>query len=102
MTSVGKAVVKEYYGKPQRRAYFQGCSTGGRQGLMEVQRFPDDYDGVISGAPVYSLLTQTSALVRNETFAAANAALTAAQITHLHDAALAACDAEDGLKDGIV
>jgi feruloyl esterase len=102
MTSVGKAVVKRYYGTPQKRAYFQGCSIGGRQGLMEVQRFPDDYNGVISGAPVYSLLTQTSSLVRNETFAAPGAALTAGQITRLHDAALAACDAQDGLKDGIV
>ncbi len=102
MTTVGKAVVTRYYGKPQTRAYFQGCSTGGRQGLMEVQRFPDDYNGVISGAPVYSLLTQTSALVRNETFAAPGATLTAGQITRLHDAALAACDAQDGLKDGIV
>jgi feruloyl esterase len=102
MTTVGKAVVSRYYGKPQKRAYFQGCSTGGRQGLMEVQRFPDDYDGVISGAPVYSLLTQTSALLRNETFAAPGAALQAGQITRLHEAALAACDAQDGLKDGIV
>jgi feruloyl esterase len=102
MTSVGKAVVARYYGHPQKRAYFQGCSTGGRQGLMEVQRFPDDYNGVISGAPVYSLLTQTSALVRNETFAAPGAALTASQITRLHEAALAACDAQDGVKDGIV
>jgi feruloyl esterase len=102
MTTVGKAVVTRYYGKPQKRAYFQGCSTGGRQGLMEIQRFPDDYDGVISGAPVYSLLTQTSALVRNETFAAPGAALSAGQINRLHEAALAACDAQDGLKDGIV
>ena len=102
MTTVGKAVVTRYYGKAPKRAYFQGCSTGGRQGLMEIQRFPEDYDGVISGAPVYSLLTQTSALVRNETFAAPGAALTAGQISRLHDAALAACDAQDGLKDGIV
>ena len=50
----------------------------------------------------YSLLTQTSSLVRNETFAAPGAALTAGQITRLHDAALAACDPQDGLKDGIV
>jgi feruloyl esterase len=102
MTTVGKAVVARYYGKPEKRAYFQGCSTGGRQGLMEVQRFPDDYDGVISGAPVYSFLTQTSALVRNEAFARPGAALTAGQVTRLHDAVLAACDAQDGLKDGIV
>jgi feruloyl esterase len=102
MTTVGKAVVAKHYGHPQKRAYFQGCSTGGRQGLMEVQRFPDDYNGVISGAPVYSLLTQTSALVRNEAFAAPGAALNANQITRIHEAALAACDAQDGLRDGIV
>jgi feruloyl esterase len=102
MTTVGKAVVARYYGQPQKRAYFQGCSTGGRQGLMEVQRFPDDYDGVISGAPVYTLLTQTSALVRNEVFAPSGASLNAAQIDRLHEASLAACDAQDGLKDGIV
>jgi feruloyl esterase len=102
MTTVGKSVVTRYYGKPQKRAYFQGCSTGGRQGLMEVQRFPDDYDGVISGAPVYNFLTQTSALVRNEALARPGAALTAGQVTRLHDAVLAACDAQDGLKDGIV
>jgi feruloyl esterase len=102
MTTVGKAVVARYYGEPQKRAYFQGCSTGGRQGLMEVQRFPNDYDGVISGAPVYSFLTQTSALVRNEAFAKPGAALTTAQVTRLHEAVLAACDAQDGLKDGIV
>jgi feruloyl esterase len=102
MTTVGKSVVTRYYGKPQKRAYFQGCSTGGRQGLMEVQRFPDDYDGVISGAPVYNFLTQTSALVRNEAFSRPGAALTAGQVTRLHDAVLAACDAQDGLKDGIV
>jgi Tannase and feruloyl esterase len=102
MTTVGKAVVARYYGHPQKRAYFQGCSTGGRQGLMEVQRYPSDYDGVSSGAPVYSFLTQTSALVRNQAFAAAGAALSASQITRLHEAVLAACDAQDGLKDGIV
>jgi feruloyl esterase len=102
MTTVGKAVVTRYYGKPQKRAYFQGCSTGGRQGLMEVQRFPDDYDGVISGAPVYNFLTQTSALARNEAFAKPGAALTAGQVARLHDAVLVACDAQDGLKDGIV
>ncbi|MEP7247644.1 MAG: tannase/feruloyl esterase family alpha/beta hydrolase [Gammaproteobacteria bacterium] len=102
MTDVGKAVVAKYYGRPQSRAYFQGCSTGGRQGLMEVQRFPNDYNGVVSGAPVYSLTTQTMSLVRNKTFAHADANLTEANLKYLNDAALAACDAADGLKDGIV
>jgi feruloyl esterase len=102
MTLVGKDVVARYYGRPQSRAYFQGCSTGGRQGMMEAQRFPEDYDGIIAGAPVHTLLTQTSALLRNLAFAAPGAALGPEQIAHLHEAALAACDALDGLKDGIV
>ena len=102
MTTVGKAVVAKYYGHPQKRAYFQGCSTGGRQGLMEIQRYPNDYDGVSSGAPVLSLLTQTSSLVRNQAFSAPGTALSKSQLSVLHDAVLAACDAQDGLKDGIV
>ena len=102
MTDVGKAVVAKYYGRAQSQAYFQGCSTGGRQGLMEVQRYPKDYDGVISGAPVYTLTTQTMSLVRNQTFAHADHGFTEAQLAELHRAALAACDGKDGLADGIV
>ena len=102
MTTVGKAVVARYYGHAQKRAYFQGCSTGGRQGLMEAQRYPNDYDGVSAGAPVYSFVTQTSNVVRSLAFAAPGAALNASQLTRLHEAVLEACDAQDGLKDGIV
>ncbi len=102
MTTTGKAVVARYYGHQQKLAYFQGCSTGGRQGLMEVQRYPDDYNGVISGAPVYTLTTQTMALLRSQAFAHPGASMTSAQLSRLNEAALAACDANDGLKDGIV
>src|SRR5438309_2059185 len=55
MTEVGKQVVQAYYSRPQSKAYFEGCSTGGRMALMEAQRFPDDYDAIVAGAPVYSL-----------------------------------------------
>lgn len=51
MTVVGKAVTAEFYGVQPRYAYFSGCSTGGRQGQAEVQRYPQDYDGVLSGSP---------------------------------------------------
>ena len=102
MTEVGKEVVAKYYGKQETRAYFQGCSTGGRQGLMEVQRFPDDYDGVISGAPVYNLLVQTSSVVRNQILSAPGAGFTADQLKLVNDAVLKSCDAKDGLADGII
>ena len=51
MTAVSKQIVKAYYDKPQSRSYFVGCSTGGGQGLMEAQRYPEDYNGIIAGAP---------------------------------------------------
>ncbi len=49
MTIAAKAITKAYYGNAPRRAYFNGCSTGGRQALAEAQRFPEDYDGIIAG-----------------------------------------------------
>src|SRR6516225_8526177 len=47
----GKQLIKEYYGKVPSHSYYRGCSTGGRQGLKEAQMFPDDFDGIIAGAP---------------------------------------------------
>jgi feruloyl esterase len=102
MTALGKDVVKRYYGSAPTRAYYQGCSTGGRMGLMEVQRYPRDFDGVIAGAPVYTLQTQTSAQLRSLAFAAPGARLTAPQVTLVNKAVLAACDARDGAADGVL
>lgn len=103
MTTVGKAVANRYYARPVTRAYFQGCSTGGRQGLTEVQRYPDDYDGVIAGAPVYDLRVQTSALFRIQDFHKDPASnLLPSHAVLINQAALDACDLQDGLKDGII
>ncbi|MEH3108163.1 MAG: tannase/feruloyl esterase family alpha/beta hydrolase [Sphingomonas fennica] len=97
-----KAAIARHYGRPQDKAYFQGCSTGGRMALMEAQRFPADYDGIISAAPVYSLQVQTSAILRGQAFAAPGAALDDAMLARVGAAAVAACDMDDGLKDGLI
>jgi feruloyl esterase len=104
MTERGKAVAAAFYGRAHDRAYYNGCSTGGRMGLMEAQRYPSDYDAIIAGAPVYTLQTQTSAVFRNQLFAANNAAgaFTAEDLQLVQSSVLAQCDARDGLADGIV
>ncbi len=50
-----KRIAARYYGRPPAYSYWDGCSTGGRQGLMEAQRFPGDFDGIVAGAPVLNL-----------------------------------------------
>jgi feruloyl esterase len=104
MTTAGKAVAAAFYGQEHRRAYFNGCSTGGRMALMEAQRYPEDYDAIIAGAPVYTLQVQTSAVLRNQTFAAGSGAggFTEADLQLVQTSVLAQCDAADGLEDGIV
>ena len=102
-TSVGKAVVERVYGRGPRHAYWQGCSTGGRQGLGEVQRYPRDYDGVIAGAPVYDAVVYSNAILRVQAFhKKPGSDLSPAQVPLIHNAVLAACDAQDGVKDGIL
>ncbi|MEO8313260.1 MAG: tannase/feruloyl esterase family alpha/beta hydrolase [Pseudomonadota bacterium] len=102
MTVLGKQTIEKYYGEAPSHSYFQGCSTGGRMGLMEAQRYPQDYDGIIAGAPVYSLLVQTSPVVRAQIFAAPGAGLNPTQLLAVNKAVLGACDAADGLADGVV
>jgi len=102
-TTTGKEIVAERYSRAPEHSYWQGCSTGGRQGLAEVQRYPDDYDGVIAGAPVYTPLTYSNAILRMQAFHAKRESnLLPAHAALIHDAVLAACDAQDGIKDGIL
>ena len=104
MTERGKRLAAAFYGQPHSRAYFQGCSTGGRMALMEAQRFPEDYDAIIAGAPVYTLQVQTSAVFRNQAFGANDGAggFSMADLQLVQDAALKACDGSDGVEDGII
>jgi feruloyl esterase len=102
-TVVGKDLVSRFYQRPARHSYWQGCSTGGRQGLAEVQRYPADYDGVIAGAPVYSPLVYSNAILRVQTFhAKPESNLLPAHVPLIQKAVLAACDVKDGVVDGIL
>ncbi|MWV29417.1 tannase/feruloyl esterase family alpha/beta hydrolase [Aurantiacibacter rhizosphaerae] len=102
MTDTGKRVAAAFYNRAHDTAIYSGCSTGGRMGLMEAQRYPADYDAVIVGAPVYTLQVQTSAVLRNHTFAQPQSAFTVPELQMVQDAAVAACDAQDGLEDGLI
>src|SRR3990172_1956444 len=114
--NAGKSLVRAYYGKASQRSYFEGCSTGGRQGLMEAQRFPYDFDGIVAGAPVYSYqrMNASQVWVLQKTFRegfSGNLAFDAnrdgipdslTKLNPLKDAVLAKCDATDGIKDGVI
>jgi feruloyl esterase len=99
---VGKKVVSDYYGRNIEKTIFQGCSTGGRMAMMESQRYPNDYDGIVGGAPVFDTRTQIAALWRDQSFYQPGASVTKEQLELVQSAALAACDMADGVKDGII
>lgn len=104
MTETAKAVTAAFYGRTARRAYFSGCSTGGRQALTEAQRYPGDYDGIIAGAPAYypshiqGMQVYTAAVANRSP----EAALSGDDFARLNSAAIAACDTDDGVADGVI
>ena len=105
MTVTAKAIVAAYYGKPAARAYFTGCSGGGRQGLMEAQRYPADYDGIVAGDPTADFTRLTLGGRLWEAIATMKDParyIPAAKIPVIAAATLAACDALDGIKDGVI
>ena len=100
MTIKAKAVVQAFYGSAPRLSYWNGCSTGGRQGLKEAQKFPDDYDGIIAGAPANR--TAISLWIAFAVLKDPASYIPPAKYPVLHQAALAACDLRDGVKDGLI
>ncbi|MGH9253972.1 MAG: tannase/feruloyl esterase family alpha/beta hydrolase [Vicinamibacterales bacterium] len=100
----GKATVKALYGVAPRVSYFNGCSAGGRQSFMEAQRFPEDFDGIIAGAPGYNRTDaafQTMQMFQ-ATHKDAASFIPATRLPALHQAAVNACDSLDGVKDGLI
>ena len=100
-----KAIVQTFYGQRTSQSYFVSCSTGGRQALMEAQRFPDDYDGIVAGAPAANWTRfQTGghlwiALALNKD---PESYLPASKLQLLGNAVNAACDTNDGIADGVL
>ena len=99
-----KEMIRAYYGSAPRQSYFQGCSDGGREALMEALRYPADYDGIIAGAPASPWTRTMTEFVANYQAlnGAPDAELTDNDLKLIHDAVLTRCDARDGVKDGIV
>jgi Tannase and feruloyl esterase len=103
MTTVGKTMTQAFYGTAPRRAYFNGCSTGGRQGLSEAQRYPDDYDGIVSGAPAINWTKlHPEQLWGSLVMLEAKNFLPMCKFNAATAAAVAACDELDGVKDGVI
>lgn len=101
----GKALTRLYYHQPPRESYFSGCSTGGRQAMVEAERFPWDFNGIIAGAPPLNFTANSLAQIwaaLAATNAAGKAILTPAAVKWIHQAVLAQCDLDDGVRDGVV
>jgi hypothetical protein len=104
-TENAKALIKAFYSNPAQRSYFDSCSDGGREALMEAQRFPDDFNGILAGAPANfwtHLLANGLAMIQGMYGKDPAAYIPSSKLPATQAAALAACDAQDGVKDGII
>jgi len=104
MTRVAKTVIAAYYSKSPQRSYFAGCSDGGREALMEAQRYPEDYDGILAGAPAnyWTALLATAAYDTQALTMDSASFIPPAKIPTIAAAVNAACDEVDGVHDGIL
>lgn len=114
LTPIAKAMIESHYGRPIEFSYFTGCSTGGREGMIMSQRNPTFFDGIVSGAPAMRTGHSNMSLAfinaafsefapRDENGSASPAALLSpSDRTLIMDSLLAACDADDGLADGMI
>ena len=104
MTVQSKALIQSFYNQGPRLSYYQGCSTGGRQGLSEAQRYPEDFDAIIAGAPVYNQtrFTRPRCPCLSTCLSDRKASFRTQRKTAVANAVLGACDEQDGVKDDIV
>ncbi|HEY6213588.1 MAG TPA: tannase/feruloyl esterase family alpha/beta hydrolase [Vicinamibacterales bacterium] len=104
---VAKAIINSYYDAPSDKNYFSGCSNGGRQALMEAQRFPDDFDGIVAGAPAYDFVGIAAQFIKDIQAAFPDSKVntplfTPATLKSVETQILEKCDALDGVKDGLM
>jgi feruloyl esterase len=103
-TLAGKEIVKRYYGRLPETSYFMGCSGGGHEAMMEAQRFPWDFDGIVAGCPSLAPVRNLMNYIWANRVMAARAVppLTQRELDLLHRAVIEKCDLNDGLEDGLV
>lgn len=99
-----KEMVDAFYGRPVEKSYFDSCSDGGREALMEAQRFPADYDGILAGAPAnaWSTLLASGAMTMQALMTDPSAYIPERKLKFIEKAALARCDAIDGVTDHVI
>src|SRR6202451_884932 len=99
-----KVLIAAYYERRPRLSYWEGCSTGGRQGLMSAQRYPEDFDGIIAGAPAYNQLYISAWRMRllMTALKSPQHALPAEKLKLLNDAVMDKCDGNDGVSDRLI
>jgi feruloyl esterase len=103
VTQAGKGLVEAYYRTSIARAYFDGCSNGGRMAYMEAARFPEDFDGIVAGAPFLDIRVLLAALRFHKTqLAGPNAYIPFTKLPMVDAAVRASCDAVDGVTDGLI
>lgn len=104
LAMAGKDFVQRWYAGLLARSYWSGCSDGGREGMVEATRYPDDFDGIIAGAPFFDVRGETLAAGRatRAVLAAPDAYVPPALLQVVDDAVRASCDAADGVQDGLI
>jgi hypothetical protein len=104
MTVIGKATTKAFYGDAAQHSYFANCSNGGRQALMEAQRYPEDYDGILAGAPAnyWTHLLASAIYDAQATTLDPASYIPASKIPAIAKAVNDSCDAQDGVTDGVL
>jgi feruloyl esterase len=102
MTVEAKNLIKVFYGRDARYSYWDGCSGGGREGLLQAFRYPDEFDGIVAGDPANIRRNAWALWLATQTFKDPAAYIPPEKYPLIHRAVLDACDAKDGLKDGLI